>query len=556
MQISASSPLDSSPSVPGGGPSSAASTAATATDSFANLLAPPGRAGAGGGTVVAPPAKDAVAIVGPATRAPGRVALATGRSGGPGAISSDATADESSVGEKGVSAEREGAPAGCDGAAAPAAGSPDDNSRPTRSRAKGKTSEAEAPSVEPTVGAAGVNAAPIVAAPGAAPGVGSPGRDDEGRDFVGEADGPATATVGSEAVDSAARKIWPQAGGSDARPRSLVPPPVASDASSARGFCAPEEGALPSAAWPATAKIEANDNGAAGASAAAGGTPAAPAPGAHGVVPLDSGTRPIAAPFATTFSRPAPPSAKSAAGHGAGDQPLAVEASEKNKMTETSSGEVVKSAVTTLGTGVARKPVEMPPFRPTSLSLTASPRVDSGVEWTTVTAPVVAKGEMPSPAAATAHQAVEAVFSALESVTADQRHPAVTLQFSVHGTGLAVRVERRGDAVQTTFHTDSPELRAALAHEWKAAANAPAPGAPRLAEPVFAAGPREPSFSSPRDPSSPQSHSQSEQRGAREALASVSPARRRLASVSRAADLPSSLASAALSTTRRLHTFA
>lgn len=79
--------------------------------------------------------------------------------------------------------------------------------------------------------------------------------------------------------------------------------------------------------------------------------------------------------------------------------------------------------------------------------------------------------------------AVEAVLSAAERVSAERS--AVTLQFSVGGNDLAVRVAFRGGEVQATFRTDSPELRAALTHEWAAAGSKMTDASVRMAPPVF-----------------------------------------------------------------------
>ncbi len=72
-------------------------------------------------------------------------------------------------------------------------------------------------------------------------------------------------------------------------------------------------------------------------------------------------------------------------------------------------------------------------------------------------------------AAATAQQAVEAVLTAAERVTSRDQQ-SVNLQFSVGGTDLSVRVELRANQIHATFHSDSPELNSALAHEWQGSA--------------------------------------------------------------------------------------
>jgi len=84
-----------------------------------------------------------------------------------------------------------------------------------------------------------------------------------------------------------------------------------------------------------------------------------------------------------------------------------------------------------------------------------------------------------------ARRAVSAAVSMTEQFAAEGK-PAVTLKFSVSGVDLGVRVELRGENVHTTFRTDSPELRAALAQEWQSvAAGHGADRSMRLAEPVF-----------------------------------------------------------------------
>ncbi len=86
--------------------------------------------------------------------------------------------------------------------------------------------------------------------------------------------------------------------------------------------------------------------------------------------------------------------------------------------------------------------------------------------------------------ASTAHRAVEAVLTAAQRFSTGERH-AVSLQFSVGGTDLNVRVEMRADEVRATFRTDSAELRDALSHEWNAAQTDAGARPFRLAAPVF-----------------------------------------------------------------------
>ena len=109
----------------------------------------------------------------------------------------------------------------------------------------------------------------------------------------------------------------------------------------------------------------------------------------------------------------------------------------------------------------------------------------SEIEFT----PGLAAAAIETPAApipvASAHRAVEAVLVAADRFSSGDQH-SVTLQFSVGDTELNVRVELRADEVRATFHTDSPELRDALSHEWQAAqASSPSERSFRLAPPVI-----------------------------------------------------------------------
>lgn len=86
-----------------------------------------------------------------------------------------------------------------------------------------------------------------------------------------------------------------------------------------------------------------------------------------------------------------------------------------------------------------------------------------------------------------AQRAVDAVLTAAERLGASNRS-TVQLQFALSGAELSVRVELRAGAVHATFHTDSGDLRSALAAAWQSTAS-DAPRAGRLTEAVFATGP-------------------------------------------------------------------
>ena len=109
--------------------------------------------------------------------------------------------------------------------------------------------------------------------------------------------------------------------------------------------------------------------------------------------------------------------------------------------------------------------------------------------------------------ASTAHRAVEAVLSVADRFAAREQH-SVSLQFTVGGSDLNVRVELRGGEVHTTFRTDSPELRSALSHEWQAVSSQnQSDRSVRIANPVFT-GSDQPgtSFSSSGDGAPKQQH--------------------------------------------------
>jgi len=103
--------------------------------------------------------------------------------------------------------------------------------------------------------------------------------------------------------------------------------------------------------------------------------------------------------------------------------------------------------------------------------------------------PQAVRAPSPGETLAAAHRAVDAVMAAADRFT-PASPSVVNLRLEVGDQDLGVRVELRGGAVHATFRTDSPELRAALNHEWRAAVAQPQDPSLRLAAPVFAAGDR------------------------------------------------------------------
>jgi hypothetical protein len=140
-----------------------------------------------------------------------------------------------------------------------------------------------------------------------------------------------------------------------------------------------------------------------------------------------------------------------------------------------------------LGTGVAKPNAAMPyaSTLPRSASADFEPATLL-VDRATLTADVASPSPAVAPdAVSTAHRAVEAVLTAVQQARGAERH-TVSLQFSVAGADLNVRVELRADEVRATFRTDSAELRAALAQEWDSAGLAAGDRGLRLAPPIFA----------------------------------------------------------------------
>ena len=154
-----------------------------------------------------------------------------------------------------------------------------------------------------------------------------------------------------------------------------------------------------------------------------------------------------------------------------------------------------------------------------------------------------------------AQGAVEAVLSAADRVSTDRS--SVTLQFSLGGNDLAVHVDFRGGAVQATFRTDSPELRAALAHEWSAAGSKMTDASVRMAPPVFTSSDAGTSTSfsgqSAHDQHQQQRESSSRSAGGAFPLNTLRPLHAASSGASRS---PSAAVRQAVSTALHLHTFA
>jgi hypothetical protein len=151
----------------------------------------------------------------------------------------------------------------------------------------------------------------------------------------------------------------------------------------------------------------------------------------------------------------------------------------------------VTTAVSTVGIGVAKVQASMSATpsnrsKPAASASSAAPAVSVSV-GTVVAANL--SSEAPAPVA-TLRETMTAVVQAVEALErhVDAASKSVDLKFSVGGEKLDLRVELRDGTVHTTFRTESPELRTALASEWRASVPVETGGSVRLADPVFNAG--------------------------------------------------------------------
>jgi hypothetical protein len=147
----------------------------------------------------------------------------------------------------------------------------------------------------------------------------------------------------------------------------------------------------------------------------------------------------------------------------------------------------VNTPASSVGIGVAQVSVVMPP---TSFNrLKTLPAVEAMTNVSvSVNAPTVLSLVPDAPAPpASLRETMAAVVTAVEALErrSDAVQKSVDLHFDVGAERLALRVELRDGTVHTTFRTESPELRAALAHEWQAAMPSTAGRELRLADPVF-----------------------------------------------------------------------
>lgn len=161
-------------------------------------------------------------------------------------------------------------------------------------------------------------------------------------------------------------------------------------------------------------------------------------------------------------------------------------ADKKSLTTEATS---VADATAPLGINAAKPEIQMSAFAPNASSSSAVADAGSVVAAEHGHIEAFAQPDLSDTHAEVAQAARRSVASAIAVAehfgTGDKR--AVTLQFSVSGVDLGVRVELRDSGIHTTFRTDSPELRNALAREWQAVTSTQLPDrSSRMADPVFA----------------------------------------------------------------------
>lgn len=219
--------------------------------------------------------------------------------------------------------------------------------------------------------------------------------------------------------------------------------------------------------------------------------------------------------------------------------------------------EMVNAGSYGVGTDVA-KPVAVMPAPSSPITSAALAPVAMSVGDVASSSAQEADDVSAPAAVSNAEQAVEVVLRAVDTA-ADREQKVVKLEFSVGDADLSVRVELADNEVRTTFHTESHELRAALAHEWQSvSAETADQGGVRLAPAVISD--REPSTSTSADANSQRQERQAA-RQEEAAASSHQAAARSLLRSTAAADSVAEPASASRAlapagTAQRLHLFA
>jgi len=147
-------------------------------------------------------------------------------------------------------------------------------------------------------------------------------------------------------------------------------------------------------------------------------------------------------------------------------------------------GKEVADVDASFGTAVANPQSAMVSFSNGTQPYTTSDQSGGVVSAMSAARESTEQTALPSEAVSSAQEAVDTVLDATDRMQSrDQR--SVNLDFTVGDAKLAVRVELQGGEVRTTFRTESPELRVALAHEWEAVAGGNEERAFRLAPPTI-----------------------------------------------------------------------
>jgi hypothetical protein len=146
---------------------------------------------------------------------------------------------------------------------------------------------------------------------------------------------------------------------------------------------------------------------------------------------------------------------------------------------------MVKPQAMSLGTNTAQVDAPMAASAQSTRSLIAEPEAMTPAAVPLTFDSLVEEAAQGVEQTHSARKAVDVAMSLLDQAGKGTQR-GVNLQFSVSGMEVAVRVEMRDDQVHTTFRTDSPELRAALAQEWQTVVSTQAGDrSQKLADPVF-----------------------------------------------------------------------
>lgn len=217
----------------------------------------------------------------------------------------------------------------------------------------------------------------------------------------------------------------------------------------------------------------------------------------------------------------------------------------------------LKDGASAVGIDVAKSSAAMPAISSPTSFTPAAPAAVAVLDGASMAMPESPEVSAPE-AVSNAGQAVEVVLRAVDTA-AEREQKVVKLEFSVGDADLSVRVELAADEVRTTFRTESPELRAALAQEWQAVtADSGEQGGVRLAPAVISDKEQAPSTSADANSQRHERHAARQEEAASSAqqAAARSLLRAGIAADAPAAPTPSFRALAPAGTAQRLHLFA